>query len=55
MPERKEIPKNCWTCDKSVNCYANYGDGACKYKRSIEEMERKGSTQMRKGVGSDEQ
>lgn len=42
MPERKEIPKSCWTCDKSTNCYAHYGEGACKYKIAIEERERKG-------------
>jgi hypothetical protein len=54
MPERKEIPKNCWTCDKSANCYSNYGEGTCAYKVAIEEMERKCSTQMRKEVGSHE-
>lgn len=50
MPEaKKTIPRNCWTCDKSVNCYSNYGTGACAYKRAIEEQERKSSTQLRNG------
>lgn len=42
MAEEKAIPKSCWTCDKSTNCYAHYGEGACKYKIAIEERERKG-------------
>lgn len=52
MPEaKKAIPRNCWTCDKSVNCYSNYGTGtgACAYKRAIEEQEVKSSTQLRNG------
>lgn len=42
MTKGKAIPKSCWTCDKSTNCYAHYGEGACKYKIAIEEQERKG-------------
>lgn len=51
MSEQKEIPKSCFTCKKSVNCYSNYGGGTCKYKFAIEEMERNSSTQTRKEVG----
>lgn len=47
---KKEVPKSCWTCDKAVNCYSHYGGTVCKYKLAIEEMERKGSIQSRKGV-----
>lgn len=46
---KKVIPKDCWSCDKSVNCYAHYGEGACYYKRAIEEQESKSSTQLRNG------
>ena len=44
MTEQKSIPESCWTCDKSTDCYANYGEGACKYKFYVEEKERKGVT-----------
>ena len=40
MSDQNAIPESCWKCKYSVNCYASYGEGLCKYRLAIEKAER---------------